>query len=144
MAKNAIELFFVIGSIFFLFVISFFLRKKGKKILYSFIVIILISYAAFLTVRPHLQDAKYDKYTQMVEEHLEKKYPNASWETSFNKEELFTTAYGYQIKVKFADDPTVLYVYSIENDKVIQAYVSYNENHLQNDGKYVERDERLP
>ncbi|MFY0516605.1 hypothetical protein ACOMCU_02055 [Lysinibacillus sp. UGB7] len=140
MAIKAIELFFVIGSIFFLFVISFFLRKKGKKILYSFIVIILISYAAFLTVRPHMQDAKYDKYTQMVEEHLEKKYPNASWETSFDKEELLTTAYGYQIKVKFADEPTVLYVYKIENDKVIQAYVSYNENHHQNDGKYVERD----
>ncbi|MDM5232744.1 hypothetical protein QUF87_16525 [Lysinibacillus pakistanensis] len=76
----------------------------------------------------------------MVEEHLEKKYPNASWETSFDKEELLTTAFGYQIKVKFAEEPTVLYVYKIENDKVIQAYVSYNENYLQNDGKYVERD----
>ncbi|QGG50902.1 hypothetical protein [Lysinibacillus pakistanensis] len=140
MGIKAIELFFVIGIYFFLFVISFFLRKKGKKILYSFIIIILISYAVFLTVRPNIQDAKYDKYTQMVEEHLEKKYPNASWETSFDKEELLTTAFGYQIKVKFADERTVLYVYKIENDKVIQAYVSYNENHLQNDGKYVERD----
>ncbi|WP_409368686.1 hypothetical protein [Lysinibacillus sp. 38-6] len=139
MAIKAIELFLVIGSIFFLFLISFFLRN-GKKLLYSFIVIILISYAVFLTIRPHIQDAKYDKYTQMVEEHLEMKYPNASWETSFDKEELLTTAYGYQIKVKFADEPTVLYVYKIENDKVIQAYVSYNENHHQNDGKYVERD----
>ena len=35
-------------------------------------VIILISYAVFLTVRPHIQEAKYDKYTQMVEEHLER------------------------------------------------------------------------
>lgn len=140
MAIKAIELFFVIGSIYFLFVISFFFRKRGKKILYSFIVIILLSYALFLTVRPHIQNAKYDKYTQMVEEHLEKKYPNASWETSFDKEELLTTAFGYEIKVKFADEPTVLYGYKIENGKVIQAYYSYLENSSQNEGKYVERD----
>lgn len=140
MAIKAIELFFVIGSIYFFFVISFFFRKRGKKILYSFIVIILLSYAFFLTVRPHIQNAKYDKYTQMVEEHLEKKYPNASWETSFDKEELLTTAFGYEIKVKFADEPTVLYGYKIENGKVIQAYYSYLENSPQNDGKYVERD----
>ena len=89
--------------------------------MYSFIAIILLSYAVFLTVRPYMQNATYDKYTQMVEEHLEKKYPNASWETSFDKEELLTTAFGYQIKVKFADQPTVLYVYKVENGKVIQA-----------------------
>jgi len=140
MASNAIELFFVIGSIYFFFVISFFFRKRGKIILYSFIVIILISYAVFLTVRPHIQNATYDKYTQMVEEHLEKKYPNASWETSFDKEDLLTTSFGYEIKVIFDDEPTVLYVYKVEKGKVIQAYVSYKDNDSQNDGKYVERD----
>lgn len=108
--------------------------------MYSFIVIILISYAIFLTVRPHIQNATYDKYTQMVEEHLEKKYPNASWGISFDKEELLTTSFGYRIKVKFDDEPTVLYVYKVENGKVIQAYYSYLENQHQNEGKYAERD----
>lgn len=139
MAIKALELPFVLGIILIFIVVSFFFRKRGKIILYSFIVIILIGYAVLLTVRPYLQNAKYDKYTSMVEEHLEKKYPNASWETSIDKEELSTTSHRYEIKVKFDDEPTVLYVYKVEDGKVIQAYVSYKDDNSQNDGKYVER-----
>ncbi|KOP69705.1 hypothetical protein AMS59_22550 [Lysinibacillus sp. FJAT-14745] len=105
--------------------------------MYSFVAIILLSYAVLLIVRPHIQDAKYNKYTHMVEEHLEEKYPNASWKISVDKDSLSTTSNRYEIQVKFDDEPTVLYGYRVEKGKVIQAYVSYESNAYR-DGKYLE------
>ncbi|MEY9976417.1 hypothetical protein [Lysinibacillus sp. RC79] len=137
MDLKALELSFVFGIIYFFFVISFFFRKRGKIILYSFVAIILLSYAVLLIVRPYIQDAKYNKYTQMVEVHLEEKYPNASWKISVDKDSLSTTSNRYEIQVKFDDEPTVLYGYRVENDKVIQDYVSF-ENNAYRDGKYLE------
>ncbi|MGE7999772.1 hypothetical protein ACQKOF_14045 [Lysinibacillus sp. NPDC093190] len=137
MDLKALELSFVFGIIYFFFVISFFFRKRGKIILYSFVAIILLSYAVLLIVRPYIQDAKYNKYTQMVEEHLEEKYSNASWKISVDKDSLSTTSNRYEIQVKFDDEPTVLYGYRVENGKVIQAYVSFENNAYRN-GKYLE------
>lgn len=87
-------------------------------------------------VRPYLQNKTYDKYTQLVEEYLENKYPGASWDIKVNKKKL-SAKFGYEIKVIFDDEPTTTYVYTVENNEVVQVAVSFEKDEFQN-GRYIE------
>ncbi|MDW0117202.1 hypothetical protein QTL97_09655 [Sporosarcina thermotolerans] len=117
--SSIMQLFFITSWIFAVGLLTFLLPKKVRKFVWAILGIILICSVIYQgAIKPLIIEQKTGKAIEVLEGHLEEKYPIDSW--------IITDTDDYKIKpvitlhVIFDSEPKVIYEYIVENTVVRQ------------------------
>jgi hypothetical protein len=129
--EEVIELMIAGGILLVILVASFVTKGRWRKALHGLAVVFLISCSVFYVVRPFWIDLQIENKVGYVQTHLEKKYPNETWEfwTVPHRVDGYKSMNPYIIGVIFSNEPEVVYKYfvRIKNEVVQTGYSSKND-----------------
>lgn len=128
MDEQTVRLSLLIGVLVVLAIISVFVKRKGKFILFGIFLLVttLFTYNE-LTMDQRISE-QYEEYAKMIESHLNETYPDENWELTYDHTEL-TEAWSYEFYVVFDNEPIVTYSYTVEDGEVIQAAARTDEQY---------------
>ncbi|PPA69939.1 hypothetical protein C4B60_13370 [Jeotgalibacillus proteolyticus] len=118
--------------------ISFFFRKKMRKVGWASACVIFLAYSLFFIARPYWIDSQIKIKVELLEPYLEQNYPNEKWtiKTSAHREDGHRSSNPYYIGVIFENEQDVTYDYWVEKDEIYQ--ISYVTNKELDDLKHRE------
>ena len=114
-----IGLFFITTIIFAVGLLTFLLPKRVRKFVWIILGTILIcSYIYQGTIRPLIIEQQTEKAIEVLEGHLEEKYPMDSWRITETDD--FRIEPVINLHVIFDSEPKVVYDYTVEDTVVKQ------------------------
>lgn len=114
-----IGLFFVTGCVVVVFLLAFLLPQKIRKIVWIFIGIILIGYYSYYgAIRPFIIQYQTNEAIEVLEQHLEKSYPENTWEITDTDETVIKPI--IYLHVIFESEPRLVYEYAVKDKLVNQ------------------------
>ncbi|WP_336045653.1 hypothetical protein [Solibacillus ferritrahens] len=114
-----IGLFFITTIIFAVGLLTFLLPKRVRKFVWIILGTILIcSYIYQGTIRPLIIEQQTEKAIEVLEGHLEEKYPMDSWRITDTDD--FRIEPVINLHVIFDSEPKVVYDYTVEDTAVRQ------------------------
>ena len=118
-----IGLFFITICIFAAGLLTFLLPKKVRKFVWVILGIILIcSYIYQGVIRPMIIEQQTEKAIEVLEGHLEEKYPMDSWRITDTDDSKIEPV--INLHVIFDSEPKVVYEYTVEDTVVKQVSMS--------------------
>jgi len=118
-----IGLFFITICIFAAGLLTFLLPKKVRKFVWVILGIILIcSYIYQGVIRPMIIEQQTEKAIEVLEGHLEEKYPMDSWRITDTDDSKIEPV--INLHVMFDSEPKVGYEYTVEDTVVKQVSMS--------------------
>lgn len=130
-----IEIMMAVGVILGFLMLVFFFPKKYRRLGLCIVLLVAVAELVFFTVRPFWIDYHVAIKTEQLDEYLEKKYPGEEWKISRR----IGRQYGpYQLEVRFENEQGWVYLYSINEDKIMQISVGVPDNEHYEAGKHFE------
>lgn len=117
---TAIEILLSVVVVLVIFVIAVLLPKRIRKISLftacTLTVFLVISFA----IRPYWIDYQVSRKTVQLNQYLEEKYPNQTWEISRQVGRQYNP---YHLQVRFENEQDWMYIYSVTNPNKIHQSV---------------------
>ncbi|MFC7684916.1 hypothetical protein [Ureibacillus sp. GCM10028918] len=114
-----IGLFFITICIFAVSLLAFLIPKKFRRIVWVILGIVLISTYIFQgAIRPMIINQQTEKAMEVLEGHLEEKYPTDSWK-AYDTDDSKIESIIY-LHVIFNSEPKMVYEYTVEDTVIKQ------------------------
>ena len=116
-----IELTLLIGTTIGLCLLAFLLPKKGRKVVWSLAVLLLIIGITFYSTRPFIIQHRTNEAVEELNNHLTEIYPNDAWRIT--DKDVFKIRPIVYLHVIFESEPAVVYEYGVKNTDIEQVHM---------------------
>lgn len=119
MGDYAIERF-IIGFILFV-LLMFMIVTTKKKMIIAMAIVLLIGYGVFFVIRGNHLENQYAESIELVNEHLQIRYPSEQW-TTVDRLEEGRKRRSNKVEISFANEPNTIYAYKVDNNGKVRQW----------------------